>query len=392
MDNEESFQLWPPIAVASEIWLHIFSYLPIEDKYSVFCSTREWQDLFQNHNQLWNDVSFIIEESSPSNEDLNEKITQFICDHAKNVSRLSLAFSQLHEPSSEKAIKILSNISSSVSRRLRALKVGFTAPTNPLFYSGSKIIKAVNDLLSCPEKESCTQHEHLREVDFSKLQVCFNDNIVNNLIHHHGSYLNLINLQNQSLVCNISKDCMHNLTLKCPNLQTLAVHMSTFDAESLNNLGKSCEKKFKLLQLFCQREDKYSVVIESKDWNSFCKKFPDFRVNFYFDHTCPLYRILGEILQPVIPVSVLKLRVLATVTELVYFIADSYSKTLEVFDVTTTSSVELDNAILYLARKCQKLKEINVWCRLSKHAVTTIVAECTQLKKYKLAYNTACEK
>ena len=228
-------------------------------------------------------------------------------------------------------------------------------------------------------------HEHLTSVDLSKFPVCLDNKLLYALAEHHGTHLSDVKLQNYSLVCNISKDCIHNFARTCSNLKFLSIHMSCVDGETLRIFGASGRQPIEILSFFCQREDKYTSDIDSDDWLYLSKTVPNLRVIMYFDHTCPIFRV-EEILKPMIPISVLKLRLLATVTEMIYFVANSYSQTLEVFDVTTTPSTELDAAILHLAMHCGKLKELHVWCRLSKFVVDRIISLHT-LEKHTLDYN-----
>ena len=369
-----------------EILAEIFSYLTMEEQYNVHNVCKYWRQALRSP-KLWQKVDAKLMPFCDENNEQQSSIATFLCKHCDCIRNFTLAVSQRHLDCNGMALEILQSISLSETRKLQYLKLIFT-DENPLFFSGKEYLDVLLELFQCP-KSSCSMHAHLFGVDLSKFPICFDDRLIHNLIEFHGPSLVEVNLQNHSLVYNISTDCMHKLAAKCRNLQSLAVHMSSFDGETLQIFSESGRKPLQFLSLFCQREDKYSGDIEVIDWEVICNASAELRVKFYFDHTCPIFRV-REILKPMIPISVLKLRLLATVIELIYFIANSYNQTLEVFDVTTTSSVELDAAILYLSLNCCKLKELHVWCRLSKYAVEHILQSCS-LEKHTLAYNVECE-
>eukprot|EP00112_Aurelia_sp_Birch-Aquarium-sp1_P021144 Seg5619.2 transcript_id=Seg5619.2/GoldUCD/mRNA.D3Y31 product="F-box/LRR-repeat protein 8" protein_id=Seg5619.2/GoldUCD/D3Y31 len=379
------------VTLVPEILSEIFSYLTMEERYNVHNVCKYWRQTLSSPS-LWQNVDVKFMPLCDENNELQHKsfmysVVTLLCNNCDSVRNLTLAVSQQHCECNSMAFKILQRISLSETRKLQYLKLIFT-DENPLFFSGKEYLNGLLELFKCP-KSSCSIHAHFHGIDLSKFPVCLDDQFVHNLIEFQGSSLVEVNIQNHSLVCNISTDCMHKLATVCRNVQHLAIHMSSFDGETLQIFSESGRKPLQFLSLFCQREDKYSGDIEVIDWEVICKASPELRVKFYFDHTCPIFRV-REILKPMIPISVLKLRLLATVTELVYFIANSYNQTLEIFDVTTTSSVELDAAILHLSLNCGKLKELHVWCRLSKYAVEHILQTCS-LEKHTLAYNVECE-
>ena len=387
-ENRKWVELFP------EVLIEILSYLALEDIFCVSNVCKSWQDVVRKTPMLWQALVIKLVPKSPEKEEerLQQGITEskfitFICKHCHLVSNLTLTVSQTDADCTQNALRILRQLSRVERRRLVYIKLIF-ANENPLFYSGKEFFDVLNQLFGCYE-EDCSLHEHLNGVDLSKFPVCLENKMVHTLVDHHGAYLSDVKFKNHSLVCNISKDCVHKLARECKNLRTFSIHMSSVDGETLKIFSNPGRCPIDILSLFCQREDKYTSGIDSEDWNSLCQACPKLRVMFYFDHTCPIFRV-QEILKPMIPISVLKLRLQATVTDLIYFVTNSYSETIEVFDVTTTSSAELDAAILHLAMNCAKLKELHVWCRLSKSVVDQIL-QWHAFKKYTLAYNLDCE-
>lgn len=384
---------WPDLF--PEILMEIISYLSLEDRFCVSRVCKSWREVIEKMSMIWQmlDLKIVPKSREDREKELNQDIDpnefiEFICKHSHHISKLSLTVSQINQDCTRDALRVLRQLSVTNARRLSCIKLIFSNE-NPLFYSGKEFLTVLNQLFSCPPDENCNFHEHFTEVDLSRFPVCLEDKLIYTLIDHHGAYLSVIKLQNYSLVCNISKNCIHRLAAKCKQLKSLSTHMSSVDGETLK-IFSHCERKpVEFLSFFCQREDKYTSDIDSEDWVSLCQSCPKLRVKFYFDHTCPIFRV-EEILKPMIPISVLKLRLLATVTDLIYFITQSYSKTLEIFDVTTTSSAELDAAILHLAMNCTNLKELHVWCRLSKSVVDQILS-FHSFYKQTLAYNIDCE-
>ena len=383
---------WP--GLFPEILIEIISYLTLEDRFCTSKVCRAWRDVVKRTPVIWQILNMKIVPRSSGNEekDLKQGINKkefisFLCDHCHLISNLILTVAQKNPEYVQYARRVLRRLSLVKGRRLSCFKLIF-ANENPLFYSGKDFLDILVQLFECP-RENCLRHEHLTSVDLSKFPVCLDNKLLYTLAEHHGTHLSDVKLQNYSLVCNISKDCIHDFARACNNLKFFSIHMSCVDGETLRIFGASGRQPIEILSFFCQREDKYTSDIASDDWLFLSTAFPNLRVIMYFDHTCPIFRV-EEILKPVIPISVLKLRLLATVTEMIYFVANSYSQTLEVFDVTTTPSTELDAAILYLAMHCGKLRELHVWCRLSKSVVDSIVSLHT-LEKHTLDYNIDCE-
>ncbi|XP_065058959.1 F-box/LRR-repeat protein 8-like [Rhopilema esculentum] len=386
-DNfEEQFD-WA--SLVPEVLVEVFSFLPLEDLFNVSKVCRAWRKVLGN-GRIWQTLQLTLDEKFFENiirTDENSAIVDFICSHCDKVSNLVISVDQTQTESTATGLQILQNLTALGSRRLRRIALAFTKE-NPLFYSAKTFVDVLYDLFIVPESGS-DHWEKFAGVDLSKFPVCLDDKLINVLVENHYTHLSDIRLQNYSLVCNITKDCVHNLVKKCRNLEYFSIHMSAFDGETLKIFSTPRRRSIKVLSLFCQREDKYTSDIDSDDWASLCKTCPELRVKFYFDHTCPIFRV-KEILKPIIPVSILKLRLLATVTDLIYLAANSYTETLEIFDVTTTSSRELDTAILFLATNCWKLRELHVWCRLAKSVVDQILSLC-EFEKYTLAFNVECE-
>jgi len=373
-----------------DILIEILRYLSLKDRFCVSKVCKSWRGVVKNSRIIWDTLHVSTIPNSPEDEETDTKqgidkkeYVSFICDHCDLVSRLTLHVSQTDSNCVKDAKRILQNLSIKKDRHLSHFKLTF-ASENPLFYSGKDFLKLLLQLFDCPEDA-----QHFISVDLSKFPVSLDSELVNVLVEHHNTHLVNIELQNNSLVCNISKACIRGLVRACKNLKSFSCHMSCVDGETLKIFSEVGRASIATLSFLCKREDKYSSDIDSEDWLSLCKACPNLRVKLYFDHTCPIFRV-EEILKPMIPVSVLKLRLQATVTEMVFFIAHHYSKTLEVFDVTTTSSVELDTAILHLAISCVNLKELHVWCRLSKSVVDQIMSRCA-LEKHTLAFNTEYE-
>ena len=377
-----------------DILIEILRYLSVKDRFCVSKVCKSWQSVVKNSRTIWDTLHVFTVPNSLEDEETDskqgidkQKYISFICDHCDLVSRLILQVSQTDSDCVTDAKRILQDLSMKKGRRLSHFKLTF-ASENPLFYSGKDFLKLLLQLFDCPE-DDCDMHEHFTSIDLSKFPVSLDSELVDALAEHHSTHLVNIELQNNSLVCNISKACIHSLVRACKNLTSFSCHMSCVDGETLRIFSESGRASIATLSFLCKREDKYSSDIDSEDWLSLCKACPSLRVKLYFDHTCPIFRV-EEILKPVVPISVLKLRLQATVTEMVFFIAHHYSQTLEVFDVTTTSSVELDTAILHLAISCVNLKELHVWCRLSKSVVDQIMSRCA-LEKHTLAFNTEYE-
>ena len=358
------------------VLVQILSLLNLKDRYNAALVCRSWSSSF-NYSKLWQDLTLTFA------TERDERWTKFVEKFGHHIRKLTIICYQGHEINRQNACNVINQLASVSERRLEDFILKF-AEENPLFYSGKEFICVLKNLFG-PPKANCTFLEYFRKIDLSKLPVAFGDDLLDILVSNHAQTLKYLDIQNASLTCNISPYCLHQLVVSCTSLRTLCVHSFSFTAGILLKFTEANRKPLHRLSLLCRREEKYSRDISSENWVQVKESLPNLRVTLKFDHTCPIFRV-NEILKPEIPVSVLKLRLQATVTEQIRLAASYYSGTLEVLDVTSTPSAELDNVLVSLVALCEKLKELHVWCRMSRATIERILS-IRRLKKYTMAHN-----
>ena len=138
-----------------------------------------------------------------------------------------------------------------------------------------------------------------------------------------------------------------------------------------------------MLNLKCRRYEKYGKDIEDESWDSIRKALPKFRVCLAFDHTCPLLRVT-EIMKPSIPLSVLRLETFTYIYNELRMATSYYYKTLEVLILHTPlsrNSAELNGALIDSAQRCQRLRQMHVYCLLDEPTVKEILKVRPELTK-----------
>ena len=121
------------------------------------------------------------------------------------------------------------------------------------------------------------------------------------------------------------------------------------------------------------------------------EKLPHLRVTLAFDHTCPMQKV-SEMMQPEIPVSVLRLKTFTYIYDEVRQANRYNNQTLTKLILQTPmsrNSPELNNALLELAETCKKLSALHVFCVLYKETVEKILALHPDMEKRK-TYTLRC--
>ncbi|MGH0148361.1 UNVERIFIED_CONTAM: hypothetical protein FKN15_012682 [Acipenser sinensis] len=203
------------------------------------------------------------------------------------------------------------------------------------------------------------------------------------LIATRSPHLQKLYINNQTLVCNVTAETVKQVLTVCPELSTLGVFYASLSENVLSELLKPERPPFQLLELFCERLDKYIPAISRQFWVTLCKRHPSLSVNMILDHTLPAKKITW-ILQPGIPMKSLDLITYTYLVKEVNFVAKNYHASLERLVLQTTSSEKLNSALIELASCCVSLKDIHCYCVVSQEVVQAFISCCPGLRRYTL--------
>ena len=267
------------------------------------------------------------------------------------------------------ACSVLLMLASSGERRLTKLVIHFKGE-NPLFYAGKEFYESLSVLFG-PVKDGIVVTHDLKTVDLSGLSAAFDDELIDKLSDNNRKLCNL-NIQNKSLVCKVTPRCLLRLVQRCRKLKSLSVFNSSMSEDVLLALTEEDREPLDHLSIKYRREEKYLKDIPSESWAALSKKVPNLRVTMRFDHTVPLLKIQG-VLKNEIPVSALLFETYSMIYDELNHATCHYRKTLEKVVLNTRPSKELDEALVNLAKQCELLKSLYVFCKVGKEAVEQIL-------------------
>ncbi|XP_018582136.1 F-box/LRR-repeat protein 8 isoform X2 [Scleropages formosus] len=284
--------------------------------------------------------------------------------------------SELKEVASrDMAVRVL-NLAADGDNRLRKLCISCTGDF-PLFYSGEDILRSIEAVLL-----NETSGLSLREVDFREMPFTLSDQLIRN-VAHRSPELRKLYINNQTLVCNVASDTIQEVLASCPQLSVLGVFYASLSEKVLSELLSPQRAPFQLLELFCERSDKYVPCISNEFWGGLRKRHPSLAVNIILNHTLPARKFL-KILQPDMPVRELELITYTYLVGEIQFVTTNYGPSLEKLVLQTTSSAELDSALVDLATCCPRLREIHCYCVVSLPVVQAFLSRCPLLWRYTL--------
>lgn len=354
--------------IPEEVLAMIFSYLSVRDRRSASRVCRCWADAVASP-LVWYHTSV----SCALGEE-DEWSVQACSQFQQNMKYLKILCDQSVEANRKNVAEILHNVAASVTGLL-GLTIVCTGE-NPYFYSGQDLLQSVNSLFTanaCP---------HLRHVDFRKLTFTLDDGIIH-LVTSKSPCLESLFINNKTLVCKVTSEVVKEALRNCPKLSTLGLFYTTLTENVLAELLHVERPPVKLLQLHCERMDKYKPTIPAEAWEAVARRHPALSVDIELDHTVPAKKI-SQILQSAIPVSSVELNTFTFMVEQVNFISQNYQGTLKRLVLQTTSSDELNQALRRLASCCRSLEEIHCYCVVSADTVRMFLLCCPILRRYTL--------
>lgn len=353
-----------------EVLAHIFAYLPLWDRYSASLVCKAWSQTM-THPFVWHYTEVRCEAGAEA-----YGLPQ-LCQFLRLVRHLKISIRHpKEEVGRSMAVQTLSHTTARESR-LSALCISCTGEF-PLFYSGQDILQGIKSVFLNEDSGLALQEVNLREMPFT-----LNDSLVLNIAHRSPGLRRLF-INNKTLVCNVTRETIREVLELCPRLCALGAFYASLSEEVLGELLRPERAPFSLLELYCERSDKYVQVVSDRFWEALRRRHPSLAVNVVLNHTLPAKMFL-RILQPSLPVRDLELITFTNLVKELNFAAGNYADTVERLVLQTSApSAELDAALVSVAERCGQLKEVHCYCVVSQHVISAFLHLCPNLWRYTL--------
>ncbi|XP_043563142.1 F-box/LRR-repeat protein 8 [Chiloscyllium plagiosum] len=354
--------------IPEEVLALIFSYLLVCERHSASQVCRKWAEAVTSP-AVW--YYTVVRCDSGAENDQNVRACQrFQC----HIKYLKIVCNQSLEANRKNFIQILHNLSESATDLLGLSVV--CIGENPYFYSGQDLLQSVKSVFKA------ASYLHLRHIDLREMPFTLDDGIIQ-IVTSRSPSLESLFINNKTFVCKVTSETLQEALRSCPNLSALGLFYASLTENVVAELLNAKRPPFKLLQLHCERMDKYNPTISAEMWQALAERYPTLSVDIELDHTVPAKKI-PQILQPTIPVASLELSTFTFMVEQVNFISQNYHNTLKRIVLQTTSSGELNRALMRLASCCLSLEEIHCYCVVSVDVVQAFILHCPRLCKYTL--------
>lgn len=153
---------------------------------------------------------------------------------------------------------------------------------------------------------------------------------------------------------------------------------------ALELLAAPHRSPFALLALRCAcPEDARASPLPDEAWATLSCRHPGLEVELELEPVLP-DEAVTRILQPAVPVAVLRLNLSGDTVGPVRFATRHYAETLRALEVRASASPELHTALEELAARCAGLREIHCFCVVRPSVLDAFRAHCPRLRSYTL--------
>ncbi|KAK3589310.1 hypothetical protein CHS0354_026965 [Potamilus streckersoni] len=348
--------------IPEHVLAKVLSHLSFQEKYYSSLTCKHWYNVFQSP-QLWHCFQFWF------NMPQHHRFLNCVDIFGKYFRKVFIGLNQAIKENRINACTFLEKLAKVDPRRLCSITIEFTGE-NPLFYAGQEFVQCLKILFG-PVSITFTPPSQILHVDVSGLSAALDDDVFD-ILSENNPDLRFLNIQNKNLVCKVSPACILRLVRRCRKLTDIHVLHCSMSDEILACLAEEDSKDIKHLSILCRREDKYGKDLSAEAWEQLVYKKPSLRVTLAFDHNCPL-NLVSVIMKPEIPVRTLKLETFTKIYDEVNLATSYYKRTLEKIVLQTRNSVELEEALVDMARKCTRIKCMMVYCILKEEVVNHIL-------------------
>ncbi|XP_066494096.1 F-box/LRR-repeat protein 8-like [Tiliqua scincoides] len=354
--------------IPEEVLVHIFSYLPLRDRHTIFCVCSHWAEV-ASASSVWSFTEICCNIEDVSADTVLRSLHHFL----PHIKHLRIVFDQSLEINRRRVSEIL-DVLAWQSRKLCALSVVCTG-RSPYFYSGQDILLRIRRLCQG------TGNIDLQYIDFRRTPFTLDNGIVQLMATNHPNLRALfINVRTPGIII-LKPDTIVEVLRACPKISTLGIYHCTLTEDVFLELLKPGREPFRCLDIFCEGLDN---EVPEELWSALSQKHPQLRVELEFAPLVPAWKV-PWILKPNIPVTALQFNTFGHLSDQIQFVTTNYSKTLQKLVLhTTTPSSDLNSSLIDLASKCVHLKEIHCHCTVSQAVVNAFLLHCTGLRRYTL--------
>ncbi|ESO84865.1 hypothetical protein LOTGIDRAFT_131489, partial [Lottia gigantea] len=281
---------------------------------------------------------------------------------------VSIVLDQKEKFNRENACEVLNILSNLGNQRVSILILKFVGE-NPLFFSGIEFVKALKSFFSAKNQDDDTGS--LLEVDVGCLWVDLDKEFLEILSSHHKN-LESLNIQTEIMISKVHPAYIMNLLDNCKRLKNLSLFYINLSDEVLEKLVEEGRDPFDHLSIKCRHQDNYSNIISKSSWKTLTEKWPNLKVEIIFDPNFSQDKF-SQILCPEIPVNDVNLEMYSDVSKELNFIAENYPRTLENLTVYAEPSKYVEESLMAIARNCQKLSSLYVYCTISEDVTEQIL-------------------
>ncbi|XP_013383568.1 F-box/LRR-repeat protein 8 [Lingula anatina] len=357
-------------SLPEHVVVKIFTCLTLGDRYNAALTCRDWLHCFSLP-YLWRHFDYYFYTKS------QERLVKSVQLYGQSMKSVYIELDQGEAENRDNACKVLTGLAKLPHRRLQRIRIKCTGE-NPLFYVGQEFKEALTDLFGQVANGQGLSNQ-LLEVDLSGLPVAYDDSVFDVLSQNHPN-LERLNILNSILVCKVTPQCVLRLVTRCRKLKEIQVFYSSMSEDILEAFTEGNRIPLQHLSMKCRREEKYGRDLSDDMWKRVVQALPDLHVTLAFDNTCPLHKV-SQIMNPQIPVSVLRLETFTRIYEEVNLATDFYHDSLEKLVLQTRPSAELNKALLRLSSCCPKLRALHVFCVLDRACIEKIHADHPILKE-----------
>ena len=371
MEGELEESEWS--SLPDHILINVYSFLELGDRLQAAMTCKEWYASFHTP-ILWRTFSFQFFSEADS---CQLKCLNLYGQQLRNVS---IVLKQRERVNCENACEVINRLAECPERRLQEISIQFVTD-NPLFFQGGEFLNSLA-LLFGPPAPSVTMHSYLRRVDLSKLSISISDLTLALLANNHPT-LEVLNIQNMALMCEVSPYNMLELVQKCKKLRELSTFYKSMSDDVFKAFAAEDHAPLEFLSLACRREEKYHKPLSAESWGILVASSPKLRVNMAFDHTIERHQI-RHILHPQIPIRDLSMRTMSELHQEVALVASFYPQTIESFIVVTKGSEALKTGLINLVSAAPRLRVLHCYCGLDENTIERIKTLCPTLEDYTL--------
>ncbi|XP_072516010.1 F-box/LRR-repeat protein 8 [Salminus brasiliensis] len=347
-----------------EVLAHIFSFLPLLDKCNAFTVCRRWHNTM-TYPSAWKHTEVRC--------DSEVGVPQRFSDFLPMVRHLKLSISVSNPANRRTGLWVLRQAFDGGEGRLQVLCVNCLG-NPPLFYAGQDLLQGLLDAL--------TDGSSLTELDLRGVPFTLSDAFVRGVAALCPALRSLF-INNSSLVCGVVAETVRDVLKLCPGLSTMGLFQASLSQDVLQDLLLPQRPALKRLELRCERSLKYATPLRDHTWAEVRRRHPALAVDLELDHTLPELHV-PAVLQPSIPVRQLRLLTWTWLLDEVRLVGRSYAITLEMLEVQTTPSPEFNDALITLATRCTRLREVHCYCVVSPEVVAAFQTHCPDLRRYTL--------